>query len=80
MTTTAITHPADGPCRVTSTDPAVPDALLDDSERFAICPACDARLRLRWWDDTGESTGIEYQLHYINEHVLPAIRYEETGT
>lgn len=61
---------------VHSTDRAVPDAVVHDGHAF--CPTCDARLRL---DETleGIPTGVEYQLHYVDEHVLPAIRYEETS-
>jgi hypothetical protein len=70
---------------VTSSDPATPEARVEQGH--AICPACDARIRL---DETATGasptghderlTGIEYQLHYYEEHTKPAIRYEETAS
>lgn len=62
---------------VTSTDPMVPDAKIFD--RHAACERCGALIYLPALDHDGKPNGDEYQLHYLHEHVLPDIRYEETS-
>lgn len=58
--------------RVVSADTATPDARIEANH--ALCPSCDARVLLQ------SRSGLEYQLHYYNEHTKEADRYWETAS
>lgn len=78
---------------VDSDDPATPVAKVDteawadtdgaegETTFIALCPRCDARLRLRDTEDRDghgpQRTGLEYQEHFYQEHTLPELRYQE---
>lgn len=69
---------------VESNDPAIPTARIDQTgDTPAAACDCGAMIRLearRFGSATAELDGVEYQLHYITEHIMPAIRYEETAS
>lgn len=59
----------------------IPDAPINyDGDRPAAeCPKCDAKVLLWGYDNTPPDVSA-YEEHYVQEHILPAIRYEETSS
>ena len=80
MTYTSIVIQPDEAFWVTTNDPQVPDAPIsfESDPPSALCPhdGCTARIRLQGFNNP-KPDGSSYTAHYVREHVMPEIIYQD---